>query len=385
MAFLPFHVPGAKTPRVLIVGGGYAGLAALVSLRRHRPEAEITLVDPRSQHIKITHLHETFRRPLEAFRVPFADLGEQLGFRHVQAEVRMEDEDLRRWQVERCLQLADETLEFDCLLLASGMALPPPGTREGELSLADFCGCSGYELLERHLARSGAADTGISVVGGGATGIQFLFEIAGFLRQRGFDGRLRLIDAEPRVLRQFAPEFGRYVVSRMRLKGIDYLPRTYFRGQQDGAVHVEDAESGQASELPSGLALLFPGQTPVRRLQVNAFGQVRLGGQVLTQVFAAGDQSVYAGPGSNTATAQSAVRKGRLAARNILRHCGLLPVLEPYLHRDLGYVVSLGPDDAVGWLGLQGNVVGGTPALLIKEIVEAQYDLLLSGIDTYFI
>jgi NADH dehydrogenase len=60
-----------------------------------------------------------------------------------------------------------------------------------------------------------------------------------------------------------------------------------------------------------------------------------------------------------------------------------VPLLEPYLHRDLGYVVSLGPTDAVGWLALEGNVVGGMPAMLIKEAVEAQYDLLLSGTDTY--
>jgi NADH:ubiquinone reductase (H+-translocating) len=30
-------------------------------------------------------------------------------------------------------------------------------------------------------------------------------------------------------------------------------------------------------------------------------------------------------------------------------------------------------------------VVAGIPALMIKELVEAQYDLLLSGIDTYLI
>jgi NADH dehydrogenase len=84
-------------------------------------------------------------------------------------------------------------------------------------------------------------------------------------------------------------------------------------------------------------------------------------------------------------TAQAAVRKGMLSARNILRHSGALRLLEPYLHRDLGYVVSLGPMDAIGWLALEGNVVGGMPAMVIKELVEAQYDLLLTGLDTYLV
>jgi NADH dehydrogenase len=79
------------------------------------------------------------------------------------------------------------------------------------------------------------------------------------------------------------------------------------------------------------------------------------------------------------------VRKGKLVARNILRHSGLLKILEPYLHHDIGYVVSLGPADAVGWLALENNVVTGIAAHVIKEIVEAQYDLLLTGIDTYLI
>jgi len=48
-------------------------------------------------------------------------------------------------------------------------------------------------------------------------------------------------------------------------------------------------------------------------------------------------------------------------------------------------VVSLGPEDAVGWLAVENNVVTGVPALAIKEIVEAQYDLLLSGVDTYLV
>jgi NADH dehydrogenase len=33
----------------------------------------------------------------------------------------------------------------------------------------------------------------------------------------------------------------------------------------------------------------------------------------------------------------------------------------------------------------EGNIVTGLPALAIKEIVEAQYDLLLMGIDTYVV
>jgi len=120
-------------------------------------------------------------------------------------------------------------------------------------------------------------------------------------------------------------------------------------------------------------------------LSANAFGQVMVERKPLQNIFTSGDCCIYNSSGSNTMTAQSAVRKGKLAARNILRHSGSPGLLEPYWHRDLGYVVSLGPTDAVGWLALEGNVVEGIPAMLIKEVVEAQYDLLLTGIDTYLV
>jgi NADH dehydrogenase len=37
----------------------------------------------------------------------------------------------------------------------------------------------------------------------------------------------------------------------------------------------------------------------------------------------------------------------------------------------------------VGWVALEGNIVAGQPATILKEVVEAQYDLLLAGMDTY--
>ncbi len=120
-------------------------------------------------------------------------------------------------------------------------------------------------------------------------------------------------------------------------------------------------------------------------LDANANGQIMFDGEPSQQLFTAGDCSNYNVLGSNTLTltAQSAVRKSKLAARNMLLHSSVISILEPYLHRELGYVVSLGSSDEVGWLVLEGNFAHGQPAQVIKEVVEAQYDLLLTGVDTY--
>jgi len=158
-----------------------------------------------------------------------------------------------------------------------------------------------------------------------------------------------------------------------------------FLNQRAGKILLEDKNTGQNFELPSIMSLVFSGKKQSNILATNSFGQVIVDRTPLKNIFAAGDCAVYQSFGSNAMTAQSAVRKGKLVAHNILRHASVLKILEPYLHRDIGYVVSLGPVDAVGWLALENNVITGIPALVIKEIVEAQYDLLLTGVDTYLI
>ena len=48
-------------------------------------------------------------------------------------------------------------------------------------------------------------------------------------------------------------------------------------------------------------------------------------------------------------------------------------------------MIGMGPADAVGWVALEGNIIAGQPAMLLKEVVEAQYDLLLAGTDTFIL
>jgi NADH dehydrogenase len=383
--FLPFYIPGPKRLKILIAGGGYAGIAALVTLLRHMPDACITLIDPATHHLKITHLHETFRYPLEDFSIPFSTLENRFGCRHVRAGLVPEDDLLQQWQNDRFVTINDEILEFDYLLIATGAPIQHMVKSSNVVDLYDFFSTSGSRLLESRLSNRPDTDPFISVVGGGATGIQFLFEIAHFLRRQQSGFRLRLIHGEDRVLTQFPAEFSIHTEARMRDLLIDFHPNTRYRGQEANEILLEERDTGRRFGLPSAISLLFLGKTLPTALPANVFGQVVIQQQPLQNIFTAGDRSIYRSFGSNSMTAQSAVRKGMLAARNILRHSGTFKLLEPYFHRDLGYVVSLGPADAVGWLALEGNVVNGIPALMIKEIVEAQYDLLLTGIDTYLV
>jgi NADH dehydrogenase len=383
--FIPFYIPSRDRLRVVIVGGGYSGLAALVTLREYCRDAEIVLIDPRSHHLKITHLHESFRRPLADFRLPFAALEKRFGIRHIQAELPFDEALLKQWNADRMLVAGDEMLEFDYLLWATGAGFRKLEKAGRALDLDDFAETSGPDLLDGHFNPAGKEGRYLTVVGGGATGIQFLFEIAHFARDRRLPCRLRLVDADDAPLSQFNPNLGRYVTARMGDLGIEHVPGHFFREQGTGCIVLEGRDTGELTKLPSELSLLFVGKSPTVRLETNWFGQVTAEGATLDRIFAAGDCSRFRLPGSNALTAQTAVRKGKLVARNILRHSGAIKLLEPYWHQDLGYVISMGSSDAVGWVGLERNVLAGLPAAVLKEVVEAQYDLLLAGIDTYLL
>ncbi|MBX3638951.1 MAG: FAD-dependent oxidoreductase [Nitrosomonas sp.] len=385
MALLPFYIPGKRRINVIIVGGGYAGMTVLTTLKQYASNVDITLIDPNTHHLKITHLHETFRYPLSDLRVPFSELEKRFGCRHIQASLAINGAMLQQWQLDKYLAVGNEILHFDYLVIATGGEMPEPEPVANVLTLQDFMHTAGSSLLLNHLKTVAVEEPVISVVGAGATGIQFLFEIRQFLCRQKISARLRLINAGDHVLTQFPCGFNSYVQSRMQEFKIDCMPNTQYHGQTNQKILFEDKQSGKADTLPSHLTLLFLGKKQEHIWPANTFGQITIDQKILPHIFTAGDCSIYNALGSNVQSAQSAVRKGKLIARNILRHSGLLKILEPYLHHDIGYVVNLGPTDAVGWLVTQGNIVTGLPALAIKEIVETQYDLLLMGIDTYVI
>jgi NADH dehydrogenase len=133
----------------------------------------------------------------------------------------------------------DETVSFDYLLIASGASIAQTAKQGNIFDLQDFTVFPGSSLLASAISDSDSKEQYISVIGGGATGIQFLFEIAYFLRRRKIDCGLRLIHGQDRVLQQFPEGFSTYTQSRMAALDIDFYPGTRYRSQESGDVVLE--------------------------------------------------------------------------------------------------------------------------------------------------
>ncbi len=370
-------------PRVVVLGGGYAGLACLIELSKRDKSLELHLVDADSNHCKITNLHKTFQHPVGKFTMPYAQLAEKFRFSFHRQRLPFSPEVLACWQEEKKLYLNGAELPFDWLVIASGAAIKQMPAGDNLCGLNHLRHGQGKGLFESLLESRAAEPVPISLVGGGATGIQVLFELHEQLRKKRLANRIRLVDLSPRLVPQLPEGVHRYIVRKLRRVGIEYLPETRYLGQHGKKIHLEELATGREYALPSALTLLFPGVSAAPfTLETNGYGQVRLEGQLLSVLFSAGDCSHFDSSGLNLLTAQAAVRKGKLVARNIL-NLQQGKSLQKYRYQEKGYLISLGAIDAIGWLGLRCNLAKGFPATVIKEAMESQYDLFLDGVDTY--
>ena len=224
MALLPFNIVKQKKIKVVIVGGGCAGMATLTTLARYARDISITVIDPREQHIKTTHLHEAFRYPLEDMLVPFRDIESRFGCRHVKASVDFTYQDFCHLQECKQIIVDGEIFDFDYLVITTGCQYRAvEEANERLLLLKDFETTSGSELITGILNNSNQPNPSISVVGGGATGIQFLFELQYFLSRIKSKATLRLIHSKGRVLESFPVSFNNYIQSRMQDLEITFL------------------------------------------------------------------------------------------------------------------------------------------------------------------
>jgi len=251
----------------------------------------------------------------------------------------------------------------------------------GFYTVGDLRRMEGMRLIERIAGLKGRP--WINVVGGGATGLQYLFQLRDALRRVGATSRLRLIDGGERLLPDQPVAFHRYIKKRLDQSNIRYLPGRRLSGAGGGHLEIANQASGKESGLRSAITLVFLGLrgNPVF-LPADSCGRLLYEGRPLKTVFVAGDCSDYAGSGLNTKSAQAAVRKGRHVASAIQRQrSGREP--RCYSAKELGFFLSMGALDGIGWMGARSRVVTGVPAFAVREAIEARYDLFVSGLDAY--
>jgi NADH dehydrogenase len=388
--------PRPRAPRVVIVGGGFGGVAAArrferLNLRGHR--IDVTLVSD-SNHLLFTPmLAEVASGGLEERHIssPVRAAVAHTRFRHG----RVAGVDVARRVVR--LEAGGEALPYDHLVLAVGSVphVPDlPGVAENACTLKSLA--DAVRLRDRVLTLLERADQEddpgerarlltFVVAGGGFAGTEVVAELYDLTHDvlhfyPGIDPgepRFVLVHAGARILPELSERLGEYALGKLRARGIELRLGTRVAAAGGRDVRLDDGAVIPAATLvwtagnrPGPLVRTIAGDGPVvvdRTLR--AFG--------LDGVWAIGDCArIPAEDGSPyPPTAQHATREGQAVADNIAAVLkGRRPV--PFRFRTLGVFVALGHRTAAG--EIRGRPFSGLSAWLLWRGV---YLAKLPGVD----
>src|SRR3984885_256200 len=234
--------PGVQRKRIVIVGGGFAGLAAARALRRS--DADVVLIDRRNHHIFQPLLYQAATAVLAPSEIaaPIRQLAvKQRNLTVVLAEGTGVDLNSRTVDAS-CPGLGTRKIPFDFLVVATGMrpsyfghdefAQYAPGLKnlhDAETIRTKIL--SAFELAETtDDEEERARQMTFVLVGAGPTGVELAASIAQLatvtLRKnfRKIDpekSRILLLDSGPRILPTFADSLSRKAARRLAKLGVE--------------------------------------------------------------------------------------------------------------------------------------------------------------------
>jgi NADH dehydrogenase len=357
----------ASRPRVIIVGGGFAGLWATRALAE--AAVRITLVDRANHHLFQPLLYQVATAGLSA-----GDIAAPL--RHIlraqrNVEVRMAEVTAIDTAA-RTVHTADgAALGYDFLVLASGATHAYFGHDEwaehapGLKTLDDALEMRRRILLAFEHAEVAQSDAErdawltFAVIGGGPTGVELAGTLSEIARHtlagefRHIDparAKVQLIEAGPRVLAAFPPELSERAAAHLRKLGVELLigapvqaidGQGYMRGGERTAARTVLWAAGVAAS-PLGRLLAAPLD---RAGRVHVAPDLSVPGR--PEVFVAGDLAAVSTEGPPVpGTAPAAKQMGAHVAAMIEASLAGR-ARAPFVYRDYGNLATIGRMAAV--------------------------------------
>ena len=372
-------MPGPPLHRVVIVGGGFAGLNAARALKR--AAVEITLIDRRNFHLFQPLLYQVATGGLSPANIaaPLRSIVEH------QANCEVLLGEVSGFDVsKRMVQFDGREIAYDTLIVATGAQDNYFGHPEWEQfapglkSIEDATHIRGrlltaFELAEREadLDHRRKLLTFV-IVGGGPTGVELagtMAEIARHTLKHEFrhidpsDAQIVLVEAGDRILAAYPEDLSAKAQSSLERLGV--LVRTKTMVANVAADHVLVNFGGAQEQLPTNTVVWAAGvsASPLAKKLADATGAaVDRGGRVVVEpdlslpghpnIFVLGDMANFSHQGGRPlpGVAPVAIQQGRFVAKLIRARLagGALPT---FRYRNLGNLATIGRSAAVAEFG----------------------------------
>ena len=358
---------GGTRPEVVIIGGGFGGLAAARALRR--APVNVTLLDRRNHHVFQPLLYQVATAGLNPSDIAYpirVVLRRQKNARVLLAEARRVDVAGRRVEID------GGVVPYDQLIVATGAthsyfnhpewAQLAPGLKsiEDALEIRSRVFLA-FEAAEREAdpARRAEWQTFV-VVGGGPTGVELagaLAEIAGHSMTRDFrsidpaETRVVLLEGQDRVLPTYTPKLSAKAARQLEKLGV-----TVRTGALVTAIDEHGVDIG-AERIPARTVLWGAGvaASPLARslgVPLDRAGRVQVQPDLTVpghpEIHVIGDlaAAAWGEQGIVPGVAPAAAQGGKHAASNIRRQLAGKG-LESFRYRDKGSLATIGRAAAV--------------------------------------
>ena len=398
----------AGTARILIIGGGYAGVKAAKTLhRKYRKDrsVEITLVDRNRFHTLMTELHE-----IAGDRVPQASV--KISYDRIFSGTRVNVVHDEILQVDFEGNEAEGRIgryPYDYVIISTGgepADFGIPGIREHSLSLWSLDDALLIRgTLERNFRKASLEPDPaerrklmtVAVAGAGFTGVELVGELIEYLPTlcRKYDlpddevaiynveAMGHILDMLPETQRQKAAQY-------MEKKGVEIRTNALIVKAEEGVFHFKDGTSLEAATLvwtcgvkgSCFLGCLDLKEGKAGRMEADR--TMRSPGK--ENIFLAGDGVwIMEDTRPNPQIVEAAEQTAETAAHNIIAAieaaAGRGDKAHPVEFKGQyhGFMVSIGSKYAVSYTG--GIALSGFLAVALKHVVNIYYQLSVVGIN----
>ncbi|HVB03907.1 MAG TPA: NAD(P)/FAD-dependent oxidoreductase [Chitinophagaceae bacterium] len=364
------NIPDTGLPRVVVVGGGFGGLAVVRALLRSM--MQVVLIDRNNYHLFQPLLYQVSTAGLEPESIAFPLRGI---FRYSKDfHIRM-GEASKITPEKSILETSIGPIGYDYLVMATGSDTNFFGMADiethaiGMKSLVEAIGIRNYILRQFEqillINDPGEIQSRLSfvVTGGGPTGVELsgaIAELKKHVLPRDYPElpihqmTVYLVEASSRLLASLSEQSSRYALASLQKLGVKVMLQTSVKGYDGNTLLLSSGETIRTHSLiwTAGVRGVpvpgLPGSSVLKngRVQVNIYNQV----EGFDHLFVVGDiaQQVFDPrfPKGFPMVAQVAIQQGRLAAKNIMRLQSRLPLI-PFRYSDKGSMSTIGRNKAV--------------------------------------
>ncbi len=365
-------LPTSKHPRVVIIGGGFAGLSMVKHLKKKK--VQVVLIDKNNYHTFQPLLYQVATSELEVSSIGFPIRKQTSKHKNVYFRLAEVEEISTE---KKLISTSRGPIDYDYLVLATGTETNFFGMDRikknslGMKSLLDSIKIRHKMLHNLELAVTcnevdREALVSFVVVGGGPAGVEMAGALAEFRRYilpkdfpeyPAFSMRVYLIEGSDKLIASMSEKASKKTLKFLKKLDVEVLFEEIVT-DYDG--HVVTMKSGKRIRTKNVVWTAgVKGQAPDgikkehfargNRITTNAFNQLN----GLDNVFAIGDIAIITTedtPDGHPQVAQPAIQQGKNVAKNILNIINNKR-LKPFKYVDKGSLATVGRHRAVADLG----------------------------------